>query len=144
MDLDDVIINLKLLAMVGKHQKLVTRDAYLNIEAPSIIPESVRRWRRGDDRHGAIHKINQTVITAIKYAPDHPAIKTYLADAVRGIENLKETYALCHQTCARLDTTLDKIKSYEALSTHQDLPPFPSEPHNKLTCALILNPNPPD
>jgi len=111
MDLDDVIINLKLLAMVGKHQKLVTRDVYLNIEARSIIPEAIRRWRRGDDRHAAIQKIHQTVTAALKYEPDQPTIRTYLNDAVRGIENLKETYALCQQTCARLDTLLDKINS---------------------------------
>ena len=140
MDLDDVIINLKLLGMVGKHQKLVTRDAYLNIEAPSLIPEAVRRWRRGDDRNGAIQKINHTVAAAIKYAPDHPCINAYLTGAVRGIDNLKETYALCHQTCARLDTTLDKIKTYEALNTHQVLPPMPSDPHSNFTCALAVNP----
>ena len=109
MDLDDVIINLKLLAMVGKHQKLVTRDVYLNIEVPSVIPESLRRWRRGDDRHGAIQKINQTVIAAIKYLPTHPGMNEYLTNAARGIENLKETYAPCKQTCARIDSVLDKI-----------------------------------
>ena len=131
MDLDDVIINLKLLAMVGKHQKLVTRDVYLNIEAPSVIPESLRRWRRGDDRHGAIQKINQTVVAALKYA-DNPSITAYLSSAVLGIENLKETYALCPQTCARLDATLDKIKSY-ALITHQLLVPPLVAPHTSVT-----------
>jgi len=110
MDLDDVIINLKLLAMVGKHQKLVTRDVYLNIEARSIVPESLRRWKRGDDRHGAIQKINQTINAALKYAPEHPSIQGYLENSVRGIQNLKETYALCQQTCARLDAVLDKIR----------------------------------
>jgi len=127
-----VIINLKLLAMVGKHQKLVTRDAYLNIEAPSIIPESVRRWRRGDDRNGAIQKINQTIVAALKYETDNPSIAAYLSAAVRGIENLKETYALCPQTCARLDATLDKIKTYAPLSTHQAFPPLPSDPQTSI------------
>jgi hypothetical protein len=110
MDLDDVIINLKLLAMVGKHQKLVTRDAYLNIEVKSIIPESLRRWKRGDDRNNTINKINQTVVSALKYLPEHESMKTYLELAARGIENLKETYAPCKQTCARLDAVLDKIQ----------------------------------
>jgi len=109
MDLDDVIINLKLLAMVGKHQKLVTRDTYLNIEARSLIPESVRRWKRGDDRNNCLLKINQTVTSALKYLPDHPEIQNYLDASRRGIVNLKETYALCSQTCARLDAVLDKI-----------------------------------
>ena len=32
MDTEEIIINLKLLQQVEKGQKLITRDAYLNIE----------------------------------------------------------------------------------------------------------------
>jgi hypothetical protein len=104
---DEVIINLKLLASVGKHQKIMTHDAYLNVEKPSLIPECVRRWKRGDDRNSAIRKINDVVDKAISL--DTPKMKEYLQGAVVGIANLKETYGSCHQTCARLDTILDKI-----------------------------------
>ena len=117
MNEDDVIINLKLLAMVGKHQKLVTRDVYLNIEARSLVPEAIRRWKRGDDRNNAIVKINQTVVSALKYAPENPSMCEYLDNAKQGIENLKETYALCSQTCARLDAVLDKINAGSASTT---------------------------
>ena len=114
MDLNDVIINLLLLERVGKHQKLITRDVYLNIESRSIIPEGLRRWKRGDDRNGAVLKINQTVGCALKYLPDNPVLQGYLLGAVKGIENLKETYSLCSQTCARLDAVLDKISEINA------------------------------
>lgn len=110
MDLNDVTINLLLLERVGKHQKLITRDVYLNIEARSIIPEGLRRWSRGDDRNNAMLKINQTVTCAIKYLPDNPGLRVYLRGAITGIENLKETYAMCSQTCARLDAILGKIR----------------------------------
>jgi hypothetical protein len=41
------------------------------------------------------------------------AIKDYLLKSTAGIANLKETYAPCKQTCARIDTILDKIKTIE-------------------------------
>ena len=107
--MDDVLVNLKLLARVGKHQKIVTRDTFLNVEAKSLVPECVRRWRRGDDRHNTILKINAVVCAAFDLLPTTPAMKTPLLEARQGIENLKETYLSCNQTCARLDTILDKI-----------------------------------
>ena len=106
----DVVINLKLLQRVGKHQKLNTRDIYLNIESRSIIPESIRRWRRGDDRHQTILHINQTVATAIELMPQHDNLIGYLSSAKPGIDNLKETYADCSQTCARLEAIMDTIE----------------------------------
>jgi len=108
--MDETVVNLKLLGRVGKHQKIVTRDAFLNVESKSIIPECVRRWRRGDDRNNAITKINTIVQTAIEQIDTAPWLKHELREAMVGIDNLKETYGTCSQTCARLDTILDKIK----------------------------------
>lgn len=34
----------------------------------------------------------------------------YLENALNGIKNLKETYATCSQTCARLDVIINKIQ----------------------------------
>ena len=106
---DEVLINLKLLASVGKHQKLITKDNFLNIERMGLVPECVRRWRNGEDRHTTLRKINEVVVTAISHETE--AVKLCLAAAVPGIENLKETYASCSQPCARLDTVLDKINT---------------------------------
>ena len=114
MDIDEVIINLKLLESVGKLQKIVTRDAYLNVEARSLVPECLRRWRRGDDRDAAVRKINIVVNAGILLVPANASMKTYLQKAVAGIENLKETYSPCRQTCARLDAILDKINEVTA------------------------------
>jgi hypothetical protein len=108
--MDDVTVNLKLLARVQKHQKIITRDSFLNVECKSLIPECVRRWKRGDDRHTTIQKINLVVSAALELLPSTPALKKELLDACEGIQNLKETYEACSQTCARLDTIIDKIK----------------------------------
>jgi hypothetical protein len=113
MDAEEVVVNLKVLGKVGKQQKIVTRDAYFNIEVKSIVPECVRRWKRGDDRNTTLLKINQLVKAAFKLLPDHPEIKTYMVGSVQGLANLKETYSTCSQTCARLDAVMDRLKSIE-------------------------------
>jgi hypothetical protein len=113
MDGEEVIINLKLLSQVEKGQKLITRDAYLNIEGPYLfVPEFVRRWRRQDSRHETVKCINRVVNDAITLLKKDPSMKSYILGAKPGIMNLKETYSMCHQTCARLDMILDKIKVY--------------------------------
>jgi len=110
MDLEETIINLRILNKLDKNQKLITRGAYLNIEAPSLIPEFMRRWNRQDNRYETIKKINSVINSAISnIETDKFDMKQYVVDAKIGIENLKETYATCTQTCARLDIILDKI-----------------------------------
>jgi hypothetical protein len=114
MDREEIIINLKLIESVQKMQKLTTRDVYLNIESPSLIPECVRRWKRQDGRDATIRKINEIVNSAIELIKQEDApIKDYLLKSCNGISNLKETYVACNQTCARLDMILDKIHSVE-------------------------------
>jgi predicted transglutaminase-like cysteine proteinase len=111
MDVEEIIINLKILQKLEKNQKLITRGAYLNVEAPSLIPEFIRRWNRQDNRAETLKKINTIVNAAIEIMNKTDAfnIKDYLISARDGITNLKETYSTCCQTCARLDIILDKI-----------------------------------
>jgi len=115
MEREEIIVNLKLLESVQKMQKLTTRDVFLNIEPESLIPECVRRWKRQDGRDSTIKKINEIVNYSIQLVNDQKdaAIKDYLLKSSAGIANLKETYAACKQTCARIDTILDKIKTIE-------------------------------
>ena len=40
---------------------------------------------------------------------DIQTMKSYLKDGLKGIQNLKETYATDTQTCARLDVIINKI-----------------------------------
>ena len=116
MEREEVIINLKLIESVQKMQKLTTRDVYLNIESPSLIPECVRRWKRQDGRDTTIRKINEIVNYAIEMVKQQDtAIQDYLLKSCVGISNLKETYVACNQTCARLDMILDKIHSIDII-----------------------------
>jgi len=115
MDLEETIINLKILQKLEKNQKLITRGSYINIESSSLIPEFFRRWNRQDNRYETLKKINTIINCAIEFLnkneDDTINIKDYIIGSKEGINNLKETYSTCHQTCARLDVILDKINS---------------------------------
>lgn len=140
MDIEEVFINLKVLQGLEKNQKLISRGQYINIEPQSIIPEALRRWRRQDSRDETLKKINLIVNTAIEFISKQQSqskpnmrlieqnntnipssvlgskpktgheMKVYLENALPGIQNLKETYATCSQTCARIDVVVNKIK----------------------------------
>lgn len=110
---DEVVVNLKVIGSIVVNTKLYTKGTYLNIEQPMMIPESFRRWYRQDSRDDAIKRIDRTISKAASYveADKDKLMMQYLKDARTGITNMKETYSLCVQTVARLDTILDKIKT---------------------------------
>lgn len=123
MDIDEILINLKVLENLEANQKLISRGPYLNIEFQSIIPEWFRRWRRQDTRNETLKKINLVVNSAINYCEDNKRmiieendnsrvkdVVDYLIKAINGLVSLKETYATCHQTVARIDVIINKIE----------------------------------
>jgi hypothetical protein len=124
MEIEEIIINLKLLNKVEKNQKIITRGEYLNIEPKTIIPECIRRWNRQDSRHETLRKINSIIDIAIKIMDDIKYkdynIKKYLLESKIGISNLKETYVLCNQTCSRLDIIIDKINTKLGITELKD------------------------
>ena len=126
MDSEEIFINLKVLESLDKNQKLISRGKFLNIEPISIIPEFIRRWHRQDNRDETIKKINLIVNSAIDIIKEQDSkeptessdsmdqtsdhnVRNYLERSLNGIKNLKETYATCSQTCARLDVIINKI-----------------------------------
>ena len=111
-EIDEVLINLKVLESLEINKKLVTRDTYLNVETDKIIPVGIRRWWRQDDRNETLRKIDHIVDKALRLRDDKDkseVIDPYLIDSIKGLRNLKQTYSLCVQTCARLDTIIGKI-----------------------------------
>lgn len=123
MEPEEIIVNLNVLHQIKKGQKLSTRGAFLDIEAPYLIPECIRRWRRQETRNDMINTLNKVVNSAIQLNRTDPSVLPYIKKAVIGIDNLKQTYSMCHQTCARLDMILDKIAKImpdEKLETKTD------------------------
>ena len=116
MNIEDVIVNLKVISKLTKNQKINTYQTHLNIEQKALIPEWARRWARQDNRDTALIKINNNIDMAIEYdkanSSKQYAIKSYLRDCKPGLEHLKETYILCTQTGSRIDLLIDKIDNF--------------------------------
>ena len=106
-EMEEVIVNLNVLAQLKKGQKLNTRGEFLDIESPYFVPESVRRWYRHDTREHMLTTLNRIINHAIQLKVNH-----YLNSALIGIDNLKSTYSNCKQTIARLDMIVDKINAH--------------------------------
>lgn len=106
---DEVVVNLKVIASVLANSKLYTRGSLLNIEQASIIPEGFRRWYRKDNRDESIKKIDRTISKSMLYVKKYPQVVQYLKESKTGLLNMRDTYSLCIQTVARLDTIIAKI-----------------------------------
>lgn len=114
---DELVVNLIVISKVQINTKLYTSGIYLNLEQPSYIPESLRRWIRQDSRDETIKKINRIVTRSLEeYQRDtkmYSTYKSHLLDAKKGLLNLRETYSNCIQTVARIDTLISKISSID-------------------------------
>src|SRR6056300_1087839 len=121
---DELIVNLIVISKVQVNTKLYTSGIYLNLEQPSYIPESVRRWLRQDSRDETIKKINRIIIRSLdEYARDttkNDIYKYHLLEAKKGLLNLRETYSNCIQTVARIDTLIRKIETIETPNERQN------------------------
>ena len=129
MDIEELIINLKVIGSIEVNQKVITRGKYLNIEPISIIPEAVRRWWRQDNRYETIKKVNEIVDIAIResikqknmkpdnvnedYTVSFLTISDYLPGVIGGLKNLKQTYSTCIITSCQIDSVIDKINKYD-------------------------------
>ena len=111
-EIDEILINLKVLESLEINKKLITRDTYLNVEPNKTMPEFIRRWWRQDDRNETLRKIDDVIEKALRLRKEKDkseVLDPYLINSIKGLRNLKQTYSLCVQTCARLDTIIAKI-----------------------------------
>ena len=110
VEMDNIIVNLKVLANLEQNKKLNTCETFLNVEGYNpIYPEFLRRFIRGDNRDETIKKIDNIISNAIKLINENRQLIDFLNNARKGILNLKETYSKCDQTKARLETIIIKI-----------------------------------
>jgi len=116
MDIEEIIINLKILQKLEINEKIITRDTYLNIEPKSLFPEWFRRWNRQDNRNETLKKINSIVNQSLilleknKELCETYELKRYLSLSIKGLNNLKDTYSTCNQTVSRIELIIEKIK----------------------------------
>lgn len=126
MDVEDILINLKVIENIGVNEKLNSNGQYLNVEYESIVPEGLRRWIRRDNRQSTLRKIRNVIQCAIDKI-DQPLldsdneylnsnteeIQKYLTNSKQGLIKMKQTYSNCSQTCAQLDVMIDTIQNME-------------------------------
>lgn len=107
MEDNALIINLKVIAAIQPNDKLNTSDNYLNIESNTIIPVSVKRWWRSDDRNESLNRIDQIITDALTI--NSPLIESNIKESILGLNNFKRTYSKCTQSIARINTIIEKI-----------------------------------
>jgi hypothetical protein len=107
MEDDALIINLKVIAAIQPNDKLNTSDNYLNIESNTIIPLSIKRWWRSDDRNESLNRIDQIITDAL--TKNSPLIESNIKESILGLNNFKRTYSKCTQSIARINTIIEKI-----------------------------------
>ena len=109
---DELIINLTVLSQLNKNRKISTKECFLNLE-PSEgfrVPESLRRWWKGESREEALKKLDNIIVKSVSLLSKHNELIEYLRKSIIGLENLKQTYTECTQTNARIDVIIDKAK----------------------------------
>jgi hypothetical protein len=118
MEDNAIIINLKVIAAVQPNDKINTSDNYLNIECNTIIPLSIKRWWRSDDRNESLNRIDQIITDAL--SRNTPVMESNIKGTISGLHNFKKTYSKCTQSIARINTIIEKINNTYDLSSDSE------------------------
>ena len=116
MDDNSIIINLKVIAAIQPNDKINTSDNFLNLESKNLLPQSIKRWWRGDDRNESLSRLDELITEAL--TRNDPIVIDNIKHTITGLNNLKNTYSKCIQTVARINTIIEKINT--ALDTEVD------------------------
>lgn len=118
MEDNALIINLKVIAAIQPNDKINTSDNYLNIENNTIVPVSIKRWWRSDDRNESLNRIDLIISEAL--TKNTPLIESNIKDSMVGLTNFKKTYSKCTQSIARINTIIEKINNKYDLTYYCD------------------------
>ena len=130
---DNVIANMKVIAMVQSNAKLCIRKGQLAVDVDDRF-QSVRRWIYKDSRDTIIMHIRNTINNAIKISKG--LLKDEISSDLKnwtlirmneemraceiGLVNLKTTYIGDSSTVAGLDVLIDRLKAnYEDLARNE-------------------------
>ena len=78
-----------------------------------IVNSAIEFIRKGQDQYEILNTKKQSEFDKgiMEISTDLTNMRNCLKKSLPGIYNLKETYATCTQTCARIDVILNKIKN---------------------------------
>jgi hypothetical protein len=117
--LDDLFLDLKILAEVGQHEKISTQSSEITVQ-PNSLTLALTRWFRGETREVNIHRIADVLNKMTREIGEFTAerrrndmildrIRGHLLNARAGILNLCYTYQEDANTKAKLEIQVDKL-----------------------------------
>ncbi len=117
MSIDDVFINLNLIAKIEQGDKLYIQDKYVNIDTSYI--QSIMRWYWGVDRKSTIGFIKLVINRAFEFCDELVGSETKmlhrltndLKNSISGLSKLKQTYAVDKLVQAEIDVIIEDIRT---------------------------------
>ena len=113
-ELEDVILNLKMISKIKQNNKLVIINKTLHVDQRLLQP--VFRWYTADNRYDTVNFITSVINHALDNALHikHPVfdvekMKEELLSTIQGLENLSATYKLDNLIVSKIDILIDKI-----------------------------------
>jgi hypothetical protein len=126
-EIDEIIINLNIIANIIPNKKLIVREQLINFEKTVSkkcnLLQSITRWFKGESRHSTLIKIDKIITNAGKLIntytdkitknnykfSDNYKLYNYIKLSKYGLKNLRDTYLNCYQTSARIEIIMFKI-----------------------------------
>ena len=113
-ELEDVILNLKMISKIKQNNKLVIINKTLHVDQRLLQP--VFRWYTADNRYDTVNFITSVINNALDNTlhVKHPVfdvdkMKEELLSTIQGLENLSATYKLDNLIVSKIDILIDKI-----------------------------------
>ena len=107
MEVNDIILNLKLISKIKQNEKMSVVDKVLKVDTRFIQP--IFRWYTSDNRTDTITFIERVINTALIAAYEEDAIQKEFSSVLHGLDNLSATYKLDNLIVSKIDILKDKI-----------------------------------
>jgi hypothetical protein len=115
---ETVFINLTVISTISSGDKLTLEDKFLNIDNSYF--QCVTRWMKGVNRNETLKFINEVLTEAFKWNDKWIEEKnvdlllrlmTYLKNALKGLNNMKQTYPNDKLVHSEIDVMMENINS---------------------------------
>ena len=114
VDIEDIILNLKIISKIKQHEKLIVVNKTLVVD--HRIAQPICRWYTADNRKDTLDFITSVINSALEYTPqathqvfDKDLVRNELLNTLTGLDNISATYKLDNLIIAKIDLIRDKI-----------------------------------
>lgn len=118
MSIEDVILNIKMIAKIKQNEKMIVQNKVLNVDTRTI--PAFQRWWTADSRHDTISFIITVINNSFDYLHEENKDPVYdkttvvkeLTACIPGLDNLSATYKLDNLLVAKIDIVKEKIVKF--------------------------------